>query len=99
MLYMAHVIELHLTEEDMRHAHEFGFEGTLLSRLATLTGTLWRMSPCGVGTEVMAPHRTFILAPESREVWYDSQAHPDVNHCDLKIKIYEPNECVVEYSL
>ena len=58
-------LRLQITAADIEGARQYGLTNPILYALVQTTGTLWRMSECGVVLEVTPPYRVFLLPPEA----------------------------------
>jgi hypothetical protein len=61
-------IHISITSEDIEAARSYELP-PLLFVLVRTTGTLWRVSHCGVAFELIAPHRTFVLPTTALHWW------------------------------
>ncbi len=64
-------IYISITQEDIEAASSYKLP-PLLFVLVRTTGTLWRVSHCGVAVELIAPYRTFELPDEAKLLWQHS---------------------------
>jgi len=60
----------------------------LVYALVQTTGTLWRISECGAGIEVMAPFRTFVLEGEALALWQHYYQTGLVSPCTCQIQCH-----------
>lgn len=78
----------HLTKEDIAAAKRYGLRNALLYLICNRTGTLWRMTECGVGMETMPPYRTLRVCDEDATQWQFYQANGLLVPCRLRVEIY-----------
>ena len=64
-------IDISIAQEDIEAASTYQLP-PLLFVLVRTTGTLWRVSHCGVAVELIAPYRTFELPAEAKLLWQHS---------------------------
>ncbi len=55
---MQQEVILHFGAQDWRDARGLGFENAIAHLLSCQTGSWWRFSACGVGVEILPPHRS-----------------------------------------
>ncbi|MBW3636923.1 MAG: hypothetical protein KY445_10770 [Armatimonadetes bacterium] len=85
---MSETLSFQLSEEDIADAHRYGLQNALLYLISNRTGTLWRMSECGVGMEIMEPYRTFRLCDEDLSLWWLYQSSGVFVPCRLRIELH-----------
>ncbi len=90
---MAETLTFQLTEEDIADAHRYGLQNALLYLISNCTGTLWRMSECGVGMEIMEPYRTFRLCEEDMSLWWLYQTSGVFVPCRLRMELHAFGAC------
>jgi hypothetical protein len=61
-------IHISITCEDIEAARSYELP-PLLFVLVRTTGTLWRVSHCGVAFELITPHRSFVLPTDALQWW------------------------------
>jgi hypothetical protein len=84
---MQETMTFQLSEEDIVSAKRYGMRDALLYQICNRTGTLWRMTECGVGMEIMAPYRTLRISEEGTTDWINFRT------CDFSI----PHNLRVEF--
>lgn len=65
-------IAISISQEDIVDAQRYHLPA-LLFVLVRTTGTLWRISECGVALELIAPYRTFVLPEAALFLWQHSR--------------------------
>jgi hypothetical protein len=80
-------VTLHLTAADVLRVQQDGFKNVALYLLAAETGTLWQMTDCGIGLEIMPPHRVSVVCQEYRKLWRNYQESGVLEPCEIKLDI------------
>jgi len=80
-------VTLHLAEGDVRKVKRDGFKNVVLILLSRETKTLWQMTECGIGLEIVPPHRVSVVCPEYRKLWWKFQETGVLEPCDLELEL------------
>ncbi len=82
-------VVLRLGEQDIEDARRYGLQNAILYLLSNATGTLWRLSECGVAIEIMVPYRTALIWGGHQHLWRSFPKGEAVLPCDLHVEFQE----------
>lgn len=66
---MTYTLTLSFTAKDIDYAQLHGFKNAALRLLSLHSDTLWRLTDCGVGMEVVPPYHTVIVRQNDLARW------------------------------
>jgi hypothetical protein len=77
-------------EKEANPIEDDGFKSSVLRLLALEFKTLWRMTDCGVGMEIIPPYRTVIVSPDYLERWKVWIERGITESCELQLIMETP---------
>ena len=86
---MTNTLTLSFTAKDIDYAQLHGFKNAALRLLSMHSDTLWRLTDCGVGMEVVPPYHSVIVHEDDLEQWNDWIQHGLTAPGELRLEIHD----------